>query len=118
MTFRHPNSKNFHDNIISINSALAFASMGANIAPPPGYGPYCFRINGKIYHRAGALHPINDDQRKFAQLYILDPDETSEQRLQINARCNPDLMAELYTRLRLLAKCYLKLNKNALEMLD
>lgn len=54
MTFNHAFSKNFHENIRSINSALGFASMGANIATPPGYGPYCFRINGQIYHRTGA----------------------------------------------------------------
>ena len=95
MTFQHHHSNNFHDNIRSINSSLAFASMGANIVPPPGYGPYCFRINGEIYHRAGALHPDNDDQRKFAQLYILDPDEACAQRMTLDHKCNPDLMAEL-----------------------
>ncbi|XP_021961437.1 uncharacterized protein LOC110857104 [Folsomia candida] len=81
----------------SINSALAFASMGANIAPPPGYGPYCFRINGQIYHRTGSLHPTNGDQRKFAQLYILDPDEACDQRMMIreNAHCNAEIMREL-----------------------
>lgn len=121
LTFQHPHSEHFHENIRSINSALAFASLGANIAPPPGYGPYCFRINGQIYHRAGALHPINDDQRKFAQLYILDPDEAAKQRLLINSQFNPDLITALsrcppLIRLQLLAKCYLKLNKSAFEM--
>ena len=93
-TRQHEHSNNFHDNIRSINSALAFASLGANIAPPPGYGPYCFRINGQIYHRSGALHPSNDDQRQFAQLYILDPEEAANQRMQMNtnAQCNPQLM--------------------------
>jgi len=71
--------------------------MGANLAPPPGYGPYCFRINGSIYHRAGALHLSNSEQRKFAQLYILDPDEDAAQRMQLteNRNCDPDLMQEL-----------------------
>ncbi|UYV69336.1 hypothetical protein LAZ67_6003266 [Cordylochernes scorpioides] len=94
MTGKHQLSKNFMENIRSVNSALAFASMGANLAPPPGYGPYCFRINGQIYHRSGALHPENDDQRVFAQLYILDPDEAARQRMIIskNSGCNPDLM--------------------------
>ncbi|UYV63730.1 hypothetical protein LAZ67_2005450, partial [Cordylochernes scorpioides] len=94
MTGKHQLSKNFMENIRSVNSALAFASMGANLAPPPGYGPYCFRINGQIYHRLGALHPENDDQRVFAQLYILDPYEAARQRMIIskNSGCNPDLM--------------------------
>ncbi|XP_021950614.1 uncharacterized protein LOC110847857 [Folsomia candida] len=69
----------------SINSALAFASMGANIAP------------GQIYHRTGSLHPTNGDQRKCAQLYILDPDEACDQRMMIreNAHCNAEIMREL-----------------------
>ena len=33
---------NFRRNIRNYNSALAFASFGANIRPPPGRGPYCF----------------------------------------------------------------------------
>ena len=99
MTRQHEHSSNFFENIRSINSSLAFASMGANIVPPPGYGPYCFRINGQIYHRTGALHPVNDDPRKFAQLYILDPDMAANHRMNIssNADCNPDLMRQLST---------------------
>jgi hypothetical protein len=99
MSGKHKHSKNFLENIRSFNSALAFASMGANITPPPGYGPYCFRINGQIYHRAGALHPDNADQRKFAQLYILDPEEAGNQRMRMqeNKKCNPELMLELST---------------------
>ncbi|XP_053568401.1 uncharacterized protein LOC128657987 [Bombina bombina] len=97
MTGQHTHSNNFMQNIRSINSALAFASMGANIAPPPGYGPYCFRINGQIYHRSGALHPENDDQRKFAQLYILSPEEAADQRaaLKENSGCHIELLREL-----------------------
>jgi len=73
--------------------------MGANIAPPPGYGPYCFSINGQVYHRTGSLHPDNDDQRKFAQLYILDPEDAANQRLGLheNSNCNPELMQTLST---------------------
>src|SRR5579875_2123471 len=59
MQGRHEYSKNFMDNIRSINSSLAFASMGCKLATPPGHGPYCFRVNGAIYHRTGALHPEN-----------------------------------------------------------
>ena len=35
-------SKNFMDNIRAYNSAMAFASFGAQIAFPPGRRPYCF----------------------------------------------------------------------------
>lgn len=97
MTSKHEHSTNFMDNIRSINSSVAFASMGAQMAPPPGYGPYCFRINGAIYHRAGALHPEDGESRKYAQLYILDSEEAAAQRLQLheNQRCHPHLMRTL-----------------------
>ena len=43
------------------------------------------------------LHLLEGEQRKFAQLYILDPVEASDQRLQLanNQGCNPDLMNDL-----------------------
>ena len=42
-------SKNFQDNIRQYNSAMAFASFGANITSHVGRGPYSFRIHGQIY---------------------------------------------------------------------
>jgi hypothetical protein len=94
---KHPNYANFIANIRSYNSALAFASMGAFIAPKPGYSPYCFRIHGQIYHRTSPAHPPEGVTPKFAQLYILDSDEALQTRMAIkeNTRCDPRLMAEL-----------------------
>ncbi|XP_060129913.1 uncharacterized protein LOC132592021 [Zootoca vivipara] len=99
MTGQHYYSKNFFNNIRSINSALAFASMGANITPPPGNGPYCFRIHGSICHRAGTLHPEQGQNRQFAQLYILNPSEAAEQRMQnsANTGINPEIIKKLST---------------------
>lgn len=45
----HPT--NFFEYIRRFNSAFAFASFGAQASPPPGVGPYCFRIHGQTYHR-------------------------------------------------------------------
>jgi len=72
-------SKNFMENIYSINSS--FASMGANIASPSGYGPYCFRIHRQVYHLTGTLHSLDGVFQKFAQLYILDMVEVTSKRL-------------------------------------
>ncbi|KAF2355516.1 hypothetical protein FHG87_013728 [Trinorchestia longiramus] len=49
---------NFTQNIRNYNSAFAFASFGANIRPPPGRGPYCFRLQGQTYHSASNLHAM------------------------------------------------------------
>ena len=54
---RDTKSLNFQQTIRSYNSAIAFASMGANLTLPPGCGPSCFRICGQIFHRSGTLHP-------------------------------------------------------------
>ncbi|UYV66814.1 hypothetical protein LAZ67_4002941 [Cordylochernes scorpioides] len=91
------NSKKFMENIRSYNSSLAFASMGANIATPPGYGPYCFRIHGQIYHRTGTLHPVGEQPPKFAQLYILDTAEATRERLSIpeNHGCDENVLNKL-----------------------
>jgi len=99
MTGKHEESKNFMANIRSYNSSLAFVSMGAKIVPPPGHGPYCFRIHGQIYHRTGTLIPENDEVKQFAQLYILDPTAASEERMRLNENqgCLPALMTELST---------------------
>ncbi|UYV64281.1 hypothetical protein LAZ67_3000144 [Cordylochernes scorpioides] len=75
--------------------------MGAQVSPPPGYGPYCFRIQGQIYHRTGTLHPEDGEGRKFAQLYILDTEVATEERLKLkeNQGCNKDLMNSVATLL-------------------
>lgn len=44
-------------------------------------------------------HPDNDGARKFAQLYILDPDAASAERMGLNenTKCKPQLVNELST---------------------
>ncbi|GBM29649.1 hypothetical protein AVEN_125296-1 [Araneus ventricosus] len=53
-------SKNYRKHIREYNSDLAFASMGAQIKPPPGTGPYCYRIHGQIYHVVSPLYSNNN----------------------------------------------------------
>ncbi|KIH61239.1 hypothetical protein ANCDUO_08493 [Ancylostoma duodenale] len=86
--------RNFAENIRNFNSALAMASMGAQVDTLPGRGPYCYRIHGQIYHRLGALHPNQGEQRQFGQIYILDTEMAAQQRLGHlrNSTCDPNLM--------------------------
>ena len=64
----HPKSVAFLRSIRQYNSAHAFASMGANISPPPGRGPYVFRIYGVIYHQITTLGETNNP--RYADLYF------------------------------------------------
>ncbi|CAF1168023.1 unnamed protein product [Rotaria sordida] len=90
-------SKHFRENIRSYNSALAFASMGAEIDLPQGFGPYCFRIHGQIYHRIGPLNPGPGQRAQFRQLYILDSSLALKERMgnAANENCNETTMSKL-----------------------
>nr|CDJ88114.1 Protein F59H6.5 [Haemonchus contortus] len=86
--------KNFMENIRSFNSAVAMASMGAQVDTLQGRGPYCYRIHGQIYHRLGPLHPREGELRQYGQIYILDTELAAQQRFgnARNAECSPELM--------------------------
>ncbi len=94
LTNNHDDSEHFHENIRQYNSAFSFVSMGAKIAPPPGYGPYCFRIHGQVYHRSGTLHPRPGEQPQYAQVYIMEAKKAVECRMnrKENVKCRNDIM--------------------------
>ena len=76
-------SKSFLDNIRRYNSMFAFTSMGANVdhSVNNGRAPYCFRIQGQNYHLLGDLLPKDGDRPKFSQLYIYDPQNEIQNRI-------------------------------------
>jgi hypothetical protein len=49
-------ANNYRKHTWEYNSAVAFASMGAEIKSPPGNGQHCFRIQGQIYHLVSPLY--------------------------------------------------------------
>lgn len=102
LTTNTPEAKNYKDNIIHYNAALAFASRSCNLDPPPGLGPYCMRIHGQVHHYLGGLYPNEGKEPKYAQLYILDSEQAIEQRMgdPLNEKCKPDIMAILDQMLR------------------
>ncbi|KAK3894117.1 hypothetical protein Pcinc_002135 [Petrolisthes cinctipes] len=48
-------------------------------APGSSYHP-SIRICGKVYHKIGSLNPTDGKERKYAQVYFLDPDQQDELR--------------------------------------
>lgn len=82
-------------NMRSYNAALSFASMGCNIVTPPGRGPYCFQVNGQVYHTMLPLAAPQPQMRRYAQIYFLDSaTQATEQRMthRANRNLNPVIL--------------------------
>jgi hypothetical protein len=98
LSHEHHRSTHFHERIRAYNSALAFASLGAKIDQMVGRGPYCFRIHGSVYHSVPrGLNPIDNNARKYAQLYVIDNQEATRIRLSNakNVNLNENLLHQL-----------------------
>ena len=79
------NREGFMPYIRAYNSALSFASIGANVDTgliERTDGIYTFRIHGTMYHRLGSLLPEPGEQPGFAQLYFYDTDHKVDHRLR------------------------------------
>jgi hypothetical protein len=63
---------------IQYNSALAFASVGANVSMPPVVGPYVFRLNGEVRHLITPLGEI--ESPRYGNLYFIDTAQATEFR--------------------------------------
>ena len=94
----HRYSKDFFNNIRQYNLTFSMTSLGVDeeLTYRGGDGPYCFKIRGQLHHRIGSLLPdSNTDTPKFAQLWILDPQEALGHRQNLNPRLNPNLLMTL-----------------------
>ncbi|XP_057290273.1 uncharacterized protein LOC130612959 [Hydractinia symbiolongicarpus] len=87
-------AKQFRKYIRVYNNAFSFASLLANIRPPPGRGPPCFRICGQLFHRYGALLPAQNELPNFSQLYIVEAAAALNMRIEnpTHAHCNRETM--------------------------
>ena len=120
---RDPYTKNFRAHIRSYNSALSFASMGANIVTPTGSGPYCFKTHGQVYHSTSHLHPRNGIAPKYAQLYVLDSALATQHRLALapNQDCLPEIMVKIDAFFRannMYAKSYRMMHEIERDQID
>uniref|UniRef100_A0A8R1IBK0 ATP-dependent DNA helicase n=1 Tax=Caenorhabditis japonica TaxID=281687 RepID=A0A8R1IBK0_CAEJA len=74
---------NFQSNIRQFNSALALASMGAQVEEFRDYGPYSYKIHEQIYLAAGPLHPSTEKALPYGQLYTMDTKQAAEERRSV-----------------------------------
>lgn len=79
-------AKFFRQHIRQYNAALSMTSLGVEVdqSVTSGSGPYCFRIHGELSHKHGALLPDYGQAPRYAQLYIHDPNEALDHRLNAN----------------------------------
>ena len=65
-------NKQFCDNIRAYNSNLAFASLclTGQEFKFKNPGPYCYRINGQLYHALSQMQPEHAKPPTFSQIYI------------------------------------------------
>src|SRR6266545_1693462 len=94
-----PPAKEFWANICWYNNALAMISLGCKVDESVNRGnrPYVFKIQGCLSHLAGSLLPQEGESPVYAQLYIYDPAEALDHRMQHKANCglNRQVMADL-----------------------
>jgi PIF1-like helicase/Helitron helicase-like domain at N-terminus len=110
--------KKFRDNIRQYNAAFAFTSIAAKVNDNvlAGSGPYAFRLHGSLHHRMGALLPNDGNQPRYAQLYVLDPDDAVNARLANNPNLDPSTMNDLHDMLAA-NNPYINMYKHAHEIL-
>ena len=87
----------FRKHIRQYNAALAFTSLGAKFNPDllHGGGPYALCLMSGLYHRLGALLLPDNTDPCYAQLYIYDPTEAAQFRINKNSNLDPATMSDL-----------------------
>ncbi|KAJ2924672.1 hypothetical protein H1R20_g12432, partial [Candolleomyces eurysporus] len=58
----------------------------------PGCGPPVYRISGELYHASAALNPPAGRLPRYAQLYVIQPQEALAARLDQNHNLDPVVM--------------------------
>ena len=74
-------SEHFLSNAKKYNCVFQLTSFGCKEVTVAGWNP-SFRIHGQIFHRVGALLPVENAKPQFLQIYFIDGDSDSE----VNAR--------------------------------
>jgi hypothetical protein len=74
-------SNRFLKKIRAYNTALSFASFGADIVSGIGGGPTAFKIHGTFYHHLSSVAPRDGSRSNFAQLFLLDDMEATNERI-------------------------------------
>lgn len=95
----HEDAKRFRKYIRRYNKAFAFTSSGGpghlDGSVLDGRGPPCYKIQGELFHRIGAIHPDDGRSPIYSQLYVYDPQEALGYRNANNSDTLPTTMEDL-----------------------
>ena len=89
--------KHFRDNIRAYNSSLAFASLclTGQEFKFKNPGPYCYRINGQLYHVLSQMQPEHGQEPTFSQIYIYDHEHELDYHMKPFTGLDASLLLEL-----------------------
>uniref|UniRef100_A0AC35FGE3 Uncharacterized protein n=1 Tax=Panagrolaimus sp. PS1159 TaxID=55785 RepID=A0AC35FGE3_9BILA len=90
----------FRKDIRVLNNAHSFGSLNANVINfginRPG--PYTYIVQGQTYYQINtALRNEEGQPKSHGQLYIVDPEEAAENRLNFFNNLNPDIVKTIST---------------------
>jgi hypothetical protein len=109
--------KTFMPYIRAYNSALSFASIGANVDDAlieQTNSIYTFRIHGTTYHRMRSFLPEPGQHPAFAQLYFYDTEHETDNRLQHMDRLDRNIVMSFQQMIQNENRLY-RLFKQALD---
>ena len=97
LTGNTPRDKKFCENIRAYNSSLAFASLCLTgqefrFKNP---GPYCYRINGQLYHAISEMQPEQGKPPAFSQIYIYDQEHELDNCMKPFSGLDTSLLLDL-----------------------
>ena len=100
-----PRNKKIHENIWAYNSSLAFASLSLTgqefkFKNP---GPYCYRINGQLYHALSQMQPEEGRPPTFSQVYIYDQEHELDNHMKPFSGLDSSLLMDLQQMIKI--KC-------------
>jgi hypothetical protein len=85
LTNQEPIARAFCNHIRNYNSALAMTSVGRKLdySVNDGGGPWLYKLNGELIHRAGSLLPPEEGNNDpvYSQLWVIDTEEALDIRM-------------------------------------
>ena len=97
LTGNSQRDRDFCQQIKAYDSSLAFASMclTGHEYTLNSKGPYCYRINGQVYHKISQLQPESGKSPGFSQIYIYDQQNELDYHLRSFTNLDKNLLKEL-----------------------